>query len=258
MREHFATTRDAAVGLARAHVDLAKAEATAIGGQVARVAALIGVAVGLAIAGAILFVVGSALFLGEWLLGSLGWGVVHGLLLFVAIGLTCIVAAVGVSARRIGQAIGVAVIAGLIVGVVLALDLPNRAYVAIGDAAASGIEPGVRPLVVGLVVGAIIGLVLAIAGAARTRASVGGAAIGGAVAGLIVGGLSAITFGPQAGAGVGLAVAELTWMGLLGIDVARHGVDVETLKARFYPTQTIETSKETLEWLQKRMPPGIG
>ena len=36
------------------------------------------------------------------------------------------------------------------------------------------------------------------------------------------------------------------------------GVDTEGLKERFYPTQTIETSKETLEWLQKRMPPGIG
>jgi hypothetical protein len=42
------------------------------------------------------------------------------------------------------------------------------------------------------------------------------------------------------------------------IDISRTGVDVEALQARFTPTQTIETSKETLEWLQKRMPPGIG
>ena len=44
----------------------------------------------------------------------------------------------------------------------------------------------------------------------------------------------------------------------MAIDVSRTGIDVEALKARFTPTQTIETSKETLEWLQKRMPPGIG
>ena len=44
----------------------------------------------------------------------------------------------------------------------------------------------------------------------------------------------------------------------MGVDVARTGIDVEALKIRFTPTQTIETSKETLEWLQKRMPPGIG
>ena len=42
------------------------------------------------------------------------------------------------------------------------------------------------------------------------------------------------------------------------IPVARDRIDVEALKLRFTPTQTIETSKETLEWLQKRMPPGIG
>jgi hypothetical protein len=44
----------------------------------------------------------------------------------------------------------------------------------------------------------------------------------------------------------------------MGIDVVRTGIDTETLKRRFYPSQTIDTSKETLEWLQKRMPPGIG
>ena len=44
----------------------------------------------------------------------------------------------------------------------------------------------------------------------------------------------------------------------MAADVARTGVDVEALKARFIPIQTIETGKETLEWLQKRMPPGIG
>jgi hypothetical protein len=44
----------------------------------------------------------------------------------------------------------------------------------------------------------------------------------------------------------------------MAADMARSGVDVEALKARFMPTQTIETSKETLAWLQSKMPPGIG
>ena len=50
----------------------------------------------------------------------------------------------------------------------------------------------------------------------------------------------------------------IAWVALMGADVARTGIDVEHLKQRFYPAQTIDTSKETLEWLQKRMPPGIG
>ena len=73
-----------------------------------------------------------------------------------------------------------------------------------------------------------------------------------------LGAFTAITFGPQVGAGIGITVGYLTWMALMGIDVTRTGIDVEALKNRFYPVQTIETSKETLEWLQKRMPPGIG
>ena len=44
----------------------------------------------------------------------------------------------------------------------------------------------------------------------------------------------------------------------MAVDVPRTGIDVEALKNRFIPNQTIDTSKETLEWLQKRMPPGIG
>ena len=44
----------------------------------------------------------------------------------------------------------------------------------------------------------------------------------------------------------------------MGADIARTGVDTDALEARFYPTQTIETSKETLAWLQSKMPPGTG
>ena len=67
-----------------------------------------------------------------------------------------------------------------------------------------------------------------------------------------------ITFGPQVGAAVGITIGYVTWIALMGVDVARHGIDVEGMKDRFYPTQTIDTGKETLEWLQRRMPPGIG
>ena len=33
---------------------------------------------------AFLAIIGTSLFLGEWLLGSIGWGVLHGVLLFVS------------------------------------------------------------------------------------------------------------------------------------------------------------------------------
>jgi hypothetical protein len=170
-----------------AHVDLAKAEVSAIGGQIARTAALIGAAIALLIMVSILLVVGLSLFLGEWLLGSIGWGVLHGTLAFLSVALACVVAAVGVSAGRIGRAFLAALAIAVILAFLLSLALPT-----------------------------------------------------------------------QVGIALGIAVGYIAWMVILGANVGRSGIDTEALKARFYPTQTIETSKETLEWLQKRMPPGIG
>jgi hypothetical protein len=47
-------------------------------------------------------VIGTSMFIGEWILGSIGWGVLHGVLLFVAIAVACSLAAVGVSGAGSG------------------------------------------------------------------------------------------------------------------------------------------------------------
>src|SRR4051812_19108836 len=138
------STREAAERLVRAHIDLAKAEASAIKGEVARVAALAGVAIAVVLFAVILAVIGTSLFLGEWLLGSLGWGVLHGILLFAAIALACTVAALGVSGGRIGRAFVVGLIVAVVVGVGLALALPNQAYRSIGESVLPNVEPGIR------------------------------------------------------------------------------------------------------------------
>ena len=239
-----------------AHLDLAKAEARAIGDEIKKVAAFAGIAVAVVILAVILAVVGTSLFLGEWLLGSIGWGVLHGLLLFTAIAVACGLAAVGVSGGRIGRAFVLGLIVAVVVGVVMALALPNRAYTSLGGSMLPGIEPGVRPLVVGLIVVGAIGLLLGVVGAARGGGV--GAVAGGIVIGLLLGAVSAVDVGPQVGAGVGIALGYVAWIAVMAMDVAASGIDVEGLKARFYPKQTIETSKETLAWLQSKMPPGTG
>jgi hypothetical protein len=166
-------TKDAALALVMAHVELAKAEAGQIAGEVGRVAALGALAIALVIFAVFLLVIGASLWLGEWLLGSMGWGVLHGFLLFIAVAMTAVLGAIGIAPRRLGGAFAVGVLVAVVVG-------------------------------------------------------------------------------------VGITLGYVTWMALMGIDVSRTGIDVEALKNRFYPVQTIDTSKETLEWLQKRMPPGIG
>jgi hypothetical protein len=254
------STRNAGMRLVAAHIDLAKAEAKAIGDEIKRVAGFIALAIAVLLLAGILAVVGTSLFLGEWLLGSLGWGVLHGILLFVAIAVACALAAVGMSGGRIGRALLLGVLLGAAVAVLLVLAIPNRAYTTIGESALPNIEPGIRPLLVGTAILAAVGLLFGLVGAIRASSGAArvGALLGGIVVGALLGAVSAVDVGAQVGIGIGITVAYVTWIGLMAADIARTGVDTDSLKARFYPAQTIETSKETLAWLQSRMPPGTG
>ena len=254
LRSSFRSTRDAAFRLAQAHIDLAKAEAAEIAGEIQKVAAYAGIAIAVVIFAVILAVIGTSMFIGEWILGSIGWGVLHGVLLFVAIAVACSLAAVGVSGARIGRAFVVALLLGLLVGILMAFGIPNMAYTSVGQNVLTGIEPGVRPLVVGMVIIGAVGLIVGIVAAARGGGV--GAVFAGLVAGVLIGAISATTPGYQVGAGIGIAVGYIAWIALMVTDIMRTGVDIEELKARFTPTQTIETSKETLAWLQSKMPPG--
>jgi hypothetical protein len=249
------------MALVMAHVELGKAEAGQIAGEVGRVAALGALAIALVIFAVFLVVIGTSLWLGEWLLGSMGWGVLHGFLLFVSVAMAAVLGALGITPRRLGGAFLVSLVVAVVVGVVLGLGLLNQLYASVGDALGLAVDPGIRPLVVGMLLGGIVGIAAGIAAAVLMNASGGGrfvALAGLTVLGVVLGAFTAITFGPQVGAGIGITIGYVTWMVLMGIDVARTGIDVEALKQRFYPVQTIDTSKETLEWLQKRMPPGIG
>jgi hypothetical protein len=202
--------------------------------------------------------VGLSLFVGEWLFGSLGWGVLHGPLFLLAIGVACLVAAVGMGGGSIARDFLAAAVTGAVVGVALGLDMTNQAWARLGDAIAPGIEAGVRPLVVGAGVTALVFAIGGLLIGARSGGA-GGAArgiLGGAAIGAITGGFLAIAFGPRVGAAVGVTVGLIAWPSLMGANIARVGVDTDALKARFWPTQTIETTKETIEWVRERTPLG--
>jgi hypothetical protein len=241
-----------------AHVDLAKEEASEIGREAGRFAGLVAAAVALVIMAAFLAIIGTSLFLGEWLLGSLGWGVLHGVLLFVSAAVGLVLLALGVSPVRIGRALLIAVIVAVIASVILGLGLLNQAYTSIGDSLGVAVTPDLRPLVVGVVLGGIVGLVVGLAFAFQATTNRFVMIAGGIVFGVLVGALTSITYGPQVGTGIGVTIGYLTWAGLMGIDIQRTGIDMDALKARFTPTQTIDTSKETLEWLKQRTPRGNG
>ena len=158
------------MALVLAHVDLAKAEAKAIGGEVGRVAALGILAFLLVVFAVFLAVIGAALGFGEWVFGSMAWGVIHGVEAFLSIAMAAVLVAVGMSAYRIFRSLVLAIIIGILVGLIFGFDLPNRLYAAIGETLALPVEPGVRPLAVAIaiwgLIGAIVGLV-ASSGSAR-------------------------------------------------------------------------------------------
>jgi len=255
--EQIGATRDAGKRLFDAHLELAKAEFGEIADAVKRAAALIGVAIGAAIFAGLLVAIGTPLFLGEWLFGSIGWGILLGLLLMLTIAVAAGVKALDASTSwGIAPPFVVAAVVGIVVGVALGLDLTNRGWTALGDAAFSGLDPSSRPLVLAAgslaVIGAIIGLIAGGLGGGA-GAAVGGL-IGGAIAGALLGALTAIATGPRVGAAIGVAAGLIVWIALMAVDIVRHGVDTDELKERFMPDRTIEVTKETIEWARERMP----
>jgi hypothetical protein len=256
LREQLFATRDAARGLVSAHIDLAKAEIGDALDEVKRIAVLAGIAFAVLLLAGLLLPIGLALFVGETLFGSIGWGVLHGTLLLVDVGLMCVLLVVA-SARGIGGAFLVAVVVGVIVGLVLGLDLTNRGWTLLGDQIAGQFAVSDRPLVVAAGSLAIIGAVLGLVSGTRGGpvAAIGGL-VAGAIVGALLGALTAIALGPRVGAAIGVTVALVVWPAAMGLRVARQGIDGEEFMSRFWPATTIETTKETIEWVRRRMPLG--
>ena len=185
-RRQFAAAIAAVRRLAGAHIDLARAEAAEIAGEIGRLAMLAGVAVGALFLLGMLLPIGLLLFLGDALLGSMGWGVLLGSLMLVDVAVIAVLVAVGATGSSLG-----------------------------------------RDLLVALAIGASVSIVLLLTVA-----------------------------GARVGVALGLFVALVAWPALAGYGLSRRGVDTDALKARFYPKQTIETTKETIEWVREQTPLG--
>lgn len=257
IRAQLGATFAAGKRLISAHIDLAKAEAAEIAGNVARMVGLFAVAFVMVLLVGMLFLVGGMLFLGEWLFGSIGWGVLLGSLLLLDVALSCVLVALDVSGKRIGAAFGAAAILGIVVGVVMGFDLTHRGWTALGDSVAAHFDPNTRAVLLAM---GVVAIVLAIVGGVLGfRAHAGGKGILGrlvafGILGAIVGGITVISIPTQVGAAFGVLVALIAWPVLAGQDVMRSGINGEALKKKFMPETTIELTKETIEWVRARTP----
>jgi hypothetical protein len=124
LKHQAGATRDALLGLVRAHVDLAKAELDEIKGEIGRAAALGGAAIACLILLSLLLAIGGMLFAGEWIFGSIGWGLLLGSELLVAVAISAVLAALRV--EHLGRDVLGALLLGVVVGLVLGFNLPRR------------------------------------------------------------------------------------------------------------------------------------
>lgn len=240
--------------MVRAHIALGKAEANAIKAEIAYAAALVGVAIAVLLLLGIFVPVAAMLFAGEWLFGSIGWGLLLGTEMLLAIAVTAVVAALRLDGPV--PALAVAVIAGFVAFIVLGASWPHLLWVRIGDSLNLAIDPALRPWAVAVVIVAILGALVGLIAGARALGIAGLflGLIGGAILGGLVGAFLAYDFGWRVGAALGFAVFYAVYIVVLAARAIGGGIDTETLRARFWPQQTIDTTKETIEWAKARNP----
>lgn len=246
--EQFGRTRSALRGLIASHIDLAKAEFAEIGGEIKRAAALGGLAILMLFLAGILIVIGLALFVGEAVFGSIGWGLLHGAELLLGGAALLIFAIIDLGWLRAITAFIVALGVALVVFGLLAVDWNWVSHHYSGMPASIVLAVAAGAVLIG-VLGIILGSAFG-----RDPAMVGLAV--GVVCGLLLGLLASADPGPRVAAAMGLAALLLFWPTVAAVFVFRHGIDTKKLRARFVPEQTIATTKETIEWVREQMPLG--
>jgi hypothetical protein len=255
LRAQVGATFEAVRRLFRAHVDLAKTEIGEIVDEVKRMVALAGVAIGAILMAGLLVFVGGLLFLGEWLFGSIGWGVVLGLFLLLDVAVIALLLALDQKPAKVSSALLVAIVIGVGLGVLFGFDLTHRGWTSLGDSLASAYDANTRTvlLAVGTSAG-ILGLFGLATGLSHGFKNAIGRLIVWGIIGIVVGLLTVVSIPVQVGAALGVLATLIAWPIIAGRELLRTGVDGEALTAKFIPQQTIDLTKETIEWVRARTP----
>jgi hypothetical protein len=244
-----------------AHLALLRAELSLAGKQLGIIVGLGAAAVALLVLIGLLLYIGSWLFFGEWLFGSMGWGIIHGSLLNLAIIGLIGVNLAGGSVRSYGWGFVIGLVTGVVVALILASNaLPQGATTIAGEAQESiDLARNLLATLSGVVIGALVLAIVAalVAWRQRLRGSrLAGVTLAAAVAGAFIGAIVASSLWSYAGAAaIGVTIGLLTWMGVGGWLAYRHGFDPETRYADLVPRQSIasfETSRDFLKGQLKR------
>jgi hypothetical protein len=247
----FGRTRAAFTRLITAHVALLRAELTDIVAQLKVLGTIAGIVLVLALLTAETLYIGGFLFVGEWLFGSIGWGLAHGVLF--ALGLIIVLVLVALGAGRGGVAVGFLISAGLTVALALALG-SNVKYDTATYLASQLPAPLDSAGAIAALAGALgVAVLLLLVG---WRLGGGSGAIAGLVVGLLIGaplgwlaGGAPWTWPPAVG--MAIAIGLLIWP-ILQLAISGPRLDVSERFSRLYPRQSIDAATETKEWLEEQ------
>ena len=261
VRYEFTRARDALRRMIDAHVALAKAELGLITDRAKVAIALVAGALALVIFAALVATVGTPLFLGEWVFGSMGWGILHGVLFGLSVAVALVLRALDFSAARLGWTLVAAAFVGFVIGAVFFLNLPHNAWVWVGDQldvqTTLDIDPAYRPLVIaaaaGAFVGAVVGLVLGIWKGRSFSGAIGGL-LGGAIALGAFCAFTAISFSVECAVGLGIAVTMAVWPVFAARPLMDGTYDWDAFAASYWPGLTVETIRATIEEVKLRLP----
>jgi hypothetical protein len=237
-----------------AHLALLRAELAVVGRELAIIVGLGVAALVLALLILVLLYVGTFLFLGEWLFGSMGWGILHGTLLTGAI-----IAGIGLNLAggcmgAYGRGFLIGLVVAVLVGLLFASNVLRSGAVAGAEAIESSVplHPNLLPTLVGLVVGAVVVGLIGLAAAWRTpyrlQAFIAGLVIG-ALFGAILG--SAVFDNPGAAA-IAVTIGLLVWIIATFALAARRGFDTEARYARLVPRESIDAFERTRTFLTQQ------
>jgi hypothetical protein len=255
--EQLGRVRKSFGALVSAHVALLKAEISEIAGQIGKMATIGGIVFALLLTMFNMLYIGGFLFMGEWLFGSMGWGLAQGVLFAISLSVVLVLLMVGASVARALVSVLIAIVLFVLLAVVLGTNIAYDTAKAVGANLPFPINsaPAVGSLA-GLVIGGLLFAILL--GRAFGR--------GGFIGGLVVGGLLGFIFGLPVGSapwtwppawGFAFCLGLLLWP-LINFSLAWPALDVGAYFSRLYPKQTLETVTETREWLsnqfQSRLP----
>jgi MFS family permease len=246
--------RDGGRKLADAHIELLKAELAVAGRELGIVIGMAVAIVALAVVAGLLLVIGTSLFLGEWLFGSMAWGIVHGVLFFVALIVPLALDLAGGRRDAFVRGLAAGVVTTLLLWALFASNVLRDTAVNVGRSLETSlaIEPAFLPTLVGLVAGMVV---LGIAGLILgwRRGGVAGLLVLGLVIGAAMGAvLGSVTFDTKGALAVALVVGLITWIGVTVLVAVRTGFDPEGRYEAMVPRETMAMAQETKEFLERQ------